>query len=60
MDRACTMCHPISRVEQSRFPEERWRVVMVDMRERGAKITDEELEQLAEWLGRVWGTNENK
>jgi hypothetical protein len=47
-------------VDQSRYPEERWRVIAVDMRERGAKITDEELERLVEWLGRVWGTNQDK
>jgi hypothetical protein len=30
------------------------------MRERGAKLTDEELERLVEWLGRVRGTNQDK
>jgi hypothetical protein len=29
------------------------------MRERGAKIEDEELERLVEWLGRTRGTNDN-
>ena len=38
----------------------RWRVLVVDMRERGAKLSDEELERLVEWLGRVWGTNQDK
>ena len=28
------------------------------MRERGAKLEDEELERLVEWLGRTKGTNE--
>jgi len=60
LDRACTKCHGLERVEQARFPEERWRVLAVDMRERGAKLTDEELERLVEWLGRVWGTNQDK
>ena len=58
--RACTTCHTVDRVEQARFPEERWRVLAVDMRERGAKLTDDELEHLVEWLGRVWGTNQDK
>jgi hypothetical protein len=35
-------------------------VIAVDMRERGAKITDDELEHLVEWLGRVWETNQDK
>jgi mono/diheme cytochrome c family protein len=60
LDRACTKCHGLDRVEQARNPEERWRVIAVDMRERGAQLTDEELERLVEWLGRVWGTNQDK
>jgi len=58
LDRACTSCHDIDRVNQARRSEEGWRVLAVDMRERGAKLTDEELEQLVEWLGRVKGTNQ--
>ncbi len=58
--RACTGCHAIDRVNDARFSPERWRVITVDMRERGAKITDEELESLVEWLGRTKGTNPNQ
>ena len=29
------------------------------MRERGARLDDEELERLVEWLGRTKGTNDN-
>ena len=43
--RACVGCHAIDRVNDARFSPDRWRVVTVDMRERGAKITDEELEK---------------
>jgi hypothetical protein len=60
LDRACTKCHGLDRVENSRYPEEHWRVVAIDMRERGAVLGDEELERLVEWLGRVWGTNQDK
>jgi mono/diheme cytochrome c family protein len=58
--RACTSCHTVDRVNEARFSPDRWRVVTVDMRERGAKVTDEELERLVEWLGRVKGTNPNQ
>ena len=58
--RACTTCHAVDRVNDARFSPDRWRVVTVDMRERGARITDEELERLVEWLGRVKGTNPNQ
>jgi mono/diheme cytochrome c family protein len=57
--RACTRCHGVDRVNQARNSADAWRVVMVDMRERGAQVTDEELEKLVEWLGRTKGTNAN-
>jgi cytochrome c553 len=58
--RACSGCHGVDRVNDARHSAERWRVVAVDMRERGARITDPELERLVEWLGRVKGTNESQ
>jgi cytochrome c5 len=60
LDRACTSCHASDRINQTRRSEEGWRVLAVDMRERGAQLTDEELERLVEWLGRVKGTNANQ
>jgi cytochrome c2 len=60
LGRSCTACHELDRVNAARFSPDRWRVVTVDMRERGAKLTDEELERLVEWLGRVKGTNPNQ
>lgn len=57
---ACKACHDLDRVNAARFSPDRWRVVTVDMRERGAKLTDEELERLVEWLGRTKGTNPNQ
>ena len=58
MNRTCTKCHGMERVEARRSPVDAWRVTLVEMRERGAKLSDEELERLVEWLGRVWGTNQ--
>ena len=60
LNRACTNCHGLEQVERTRSAEEGWRVTLVDMRERGAKLSDEELERLVEWLSRVWGTNQDK
>ena len=60
MDRACTRCHGLDRVQGVRNAEEAWRATLVDMRERGASLSDEELERLVEWLTRVWGTNQGK
>ena len=57
LTRACSACHEPDRYNNARFSAERWRVVIVDMRERGAKIEDEEVERLVEWLGRTKGAN---
>ena len=60
LNRACTRCHGVDKVESGRNSADAWRVILVDMRERGAQLSDEELERLVEWLGRVWGTNQDK
>jgi len=57
--RACTRCHAADRVNTARNSADAWRVLIVDMRERGAQVTDQELEKLVEWLGRTKGTNAN-
>jgi cytochrome c2 len=58
LKRACTSCHEVDKTNNARFSPDRWRVVIVDMRERGAKLEDEELERLVEWLGRTKGANQ--
>jgi cytochrome c553 len=60
IDRSCTSCHDRARFDDERNSQDGWRVVLVDMRERGAVLTDEELEELAEWLSRVKGINPNQ
>jgi mono/diheme cytochrome c family protein len=60
LNRSCTVCHDLTRASDARYPEDQWRVVLLDMRERGAKINDDEIEHMVEWLGRVWGTNQDK
>ena len=60
MARAWTMCHPVDRINATRNSADAWRVLTIDMRERGARISDEEVEKLVEWLGRTKGTNANQ
>lgn len=60
MERACTSCHSMDRIDDARFSLDGWRVVLVNMREQGAIITDEELETLTEWLSRTRGINPNQ
>ena len=60
LDRACAKCHEADRINKERRTADAWRVLSVDMRERGAELNDEELEKLVEWLGRVRGTNQDQ
>jgi hypothetical protein len=60
LNRSCTKCHAMDRVEKTRNTSERWRAIILDMRERGAQIGDHEVEQLVEWLARVRGTNQDQ
>jgi len=58
LTRACTECHDSDRFNKARFNPDRWRVVILEMREKGATLEDEEVEKLVEWLGRTKGTNQ--
>src|SRR5215510_6822309 len=60
LNRSCVSCHALERVLNSRHSVDEWRVIAVQMKTRGANITNEDLERLVEWLGRVKGTNANQ
>jgi hypothetical protein len=57
MEVRCISCHSLDPIMSNRRSPEGWRVLLVNERERGAKLNDEELERLAEWLGRARGIN---
>lgn len=57
MEVRCNRCHSLDPVFSTRHNEEGWRVLLVNERERGAQLNDEELEKLTEWLGRARGVN---
>jgi mono/diheme cytochrome c family protein len=57
LNRSCVSCHGLEKVMDSRHSPDEWRVISVQMKARGATISDEDLERLVEWLGRVKGTN---
>jgi hypothetical protein len=56
LERVCTECHEL-RVFEHRKDMAGWRALVLDMRERGASLSDQNLEKLVEWLGRVRGIN---
>jgi len=60
LNRSCVSCHGLDRVMKSNHSPDDWRVIAVQMKTRGADITNEDLERLVEWLGRARGTNANQ
>jgi hypothetical protein len=60
LQRQCVSCHPLERISMVRHSLDEWRVIIIAMRERGARLTDVELERLVEWLSRVKGINPNQ
>ncbi len=60
LNRSCVNCHGLDRIMKLRYSPDEWRVIAVQMKTRGANISDEDLERLVEWLGRVKGTNANQ
>src|SRR5215467_2680613 len=60
LNRSCVSCHGLDRIMKARFSADEWRVIAVRMKTSGANISDEDLERLVEWLGRVKGTNANQ
>lgn len=54
LEEVCTECHEI-RVFGQRNTLAKWRDLMLEMRENGANLDDENLERLVEWLGRTRG-----
>ena len=56
LERTCTECHEL-RVFEHRKDANGWRALVLDMRERGARLNDQNVEKLVEWLARVRGLN---
>ena len=58
LDTVCSECHALDRVYETRGTLERWRVLLLEMRARGADLADDaEMERMAEWLSRVQSAN---
>ena len=48
--RMCTQCHGVEGIVRSKMSKDRWATVVDDMLSRGAKGTDEEIDQVVEYL----------
>jgi cytochrome c553 len=54
LEGTCTECHEI-RVYSRTGPVEYWRSLILEMRGNGARLSDENVERLVEWLARTRG-----
>jgi competence protein ComEA len=55
VERICSGCHGVEVFTDSRNTKERWGAVVDDMASRGAEGTDEELNQVVEYLSKNFG-----
>ena len=49
-EKMCTMCHGLEGIVRSKMSKDRWATIVDDMMSRGAKGTDEEVEQVIDYL----------
>jgi len=57
LEDACTTCHTLERVDGARFPQEKWQAIVAEMRTKGARLADEDVSTLVEYLTRTHGAN---
>jgi glyoxylase-like metal-dependent hydrolase (beta-lactamase superfamily II) len=58
LDRACMNCHNLNRVEAKKLDEADWRTIVVRMQDRGAAVSDIEVDMLVEYLVKTFGPQE--
>jgi hypothetical protein len=58
LERECLNCHELDALELFKgfYTRERWRSLVMTMRDNGAVVDDEEVEVLAAYLARHFGT----
>jgi mono/diheme cytochrome c family protein len=57
LDTACTACHMLDQVYAARYTEEKWRELVSEMRNKGARLSDGDIDALVEYFARTQGTN---
>ncbi|MBS0393016.1 MAG: cytochrome c [Proteobacteria bacterium] len=53
--RACSQCHSLENVLRSRLTRRQWEARIDEMLARGAKLTDEEIDLVADYLSANFG-----
>lgn len=57
VERMCKKCHTLDTITRARLTPERWSEVVDDMISRGAEGSDEEFDQVVEYLAKNFGRN---
>src|SRR6266568_3100121 len=57
VQRACAACHELIIGSKQRMDRERWTALVEDMVERGAKLSDEEVTEVVDYLSVNFGPN---
>lgn len=55
LDRACTACHNLNRVENKKLNTDDWQLIVSRMKGRGAELEDNEVEELVQFLVMTYG-----
>jgi competence protein ComEA len=60
VERMCTGCHGLENVVRARLTKERWGFIVDDMVSRGATGTDDEIDQVINYLAANFGKSDAK
>lgn len=55
VERSCSQCHSLETVLRSRLSRRQWAARIDEMVAKGAKLTDDEIDVVAEYLGTNFG-----
>jgi mono/diheme cytochrome c family protein len=55
VERACSQCHSLETVLRSRLGRKQWEARIDEMIAKGAKLTDEDIDVIAEYLAAHYG-----
>ena len=58
LENTCTECHGLDRILDALRTREHWQKIAVEMRSKGATMTDDELKTLVDYLFQNFGTDE--
>ena len=59
LETACNTCHSLDQVYAARYTEEKWRELVSEMRGKGAKVSDGDIDALVEYFARTQAANPN-